>query len=529
MEVNLYKDAPSHCGVYIMKDKNGNVIYIGKAKNIKKRLASYFKGAENRYQISFLLNKIHNIEYILTNNEKEALLLENNLIKQYNPRYNIQLKDDKNYLCIKIDIKKDFPKIELVRKIGERDALYFGPYPSAKKIREIIFTLQQIFPLRHCNDRTFAKRTKPCLYFDMGQCIAPCVDKEQKKEQYKKILEGVILFLEGRSIKKIKKSLTEQMWSASQRQDFEKASLIRDIIFQIDQLMEKQGVQGTNLKSMDVLGVFDGNDYINISILFVRAGKLLNKKDFSLKKSFDIENTLSEFITSYYQKNVVLPEEIIVDIDLEDKNSIETFLREWKGANIKIKKPYDFQTKHLISIAKLNASSFTPQLSDGLLMLKNIFHLDKKPTRIECYDATHLYGKKNACVMVVYENYKFVKDNYRIFNVEEGFDDYKAIYTALRRRFQHKEWKFPDILLIDGGKGQLKVAEKVVNELMIKNIFIASIAKDEKNSIYISNRKNPINLKSDNVGLKLLMKIREEAHRFANSHLKRRLKEYFVE
>lgn len=529
MVVNFYQNAPSACGVYIMKDNENNVIYVGKAKNIKKRLVSYFNGAENRYQITYLLKKIKNIEYILTNSEKEALILENNLIKQYSPRYNIQLKDDKNYLCIKIDKKKDFPKIELVRKIDDKDALYFGPYPSSKKIREIIYSLQKIFPLRHCSDRSFQKRIKPCLYYHMNQCIAPCIDRDNKKEKYKKILDNVIFFLEGRSTKKIINILTKEMWAASKREDFEKAAFIRDTINQIDELVKKQGVQGTNLKSIDVIGFLDGPDYVNISLLFVRGGKLLNKKDFSLRKSLDLENTLSEFIISYYQKNVILPEEIIIDIDLDDKSSIETYLEDLKKINVKIKKPYDSQTRQLISIAKLNASSFTPQSTNGLLMLKNIFNLTKEPERIECYDATHLYGKKNACVMVVYENGNFVKHKYRIFNVEEGFDDYKALYTALKRRFNHKEWQFPDILLVDGGKGQLNVTKKVVDELKIKDIFIASIAKDEKNSIFVLNRKNPIVLKSDNPGLKILIKLREEAHRFANVHLKRRLKKYFVE
>ncbi len=529
MDTTLFCNIPSACGVYIMKDKESKVLYVGKAKNLKKRILTYFKGIENRYQVSFLLKNVKKIEYILTNNEKEALILENNLIKKYNPKYNIQLKDDKNYLCIKIDRKKDFPKIELVRKIDDKDALYFGPYPSAKKIREIISCIQKIFPLRHCSDKVFSKRTKPCLYFHINQCIAPCINRDEKRQAYNKILDNVISFLEGRYIKKVRKILIKEMWAASEREDFEKAAFIRDTISQIDELMKKQGVQGPNLKSLDVIGFFDGTDFVNISLLFVRAGKLINKKDFSIRKSFDTENTLSEFITSYYQKNVIFPEEIIIDMDLEEKNSIETYLKDIKKTNVKIKKPYDTQTRQLTAMANLNASSFSPQTSNGLLMLKNIFNLSKKPERIECFDATHLYGKKNACVMVVYENGDFFRDSYRIFNVKEGFDDYNALYSALKRRFNHIEWKYPDILLIDGGKGQLNIAKKVIDELKLKDIFIASIAKDEKNSIYILNRKNPLVLKSDNPGLKILVKLREEAHRFANRHLKRRLKKYFVE
>lgn len=524
------KEAPSTCGVYLMKDSEGNVIYVGKAKNIRKRLTSYFKTGEKRYQVNFLLKKLDKIEFFITNTEKEALILENNLIKKFNPKYNIQLKDDKNYLCIKIDIKKDFPKIELVRKADDKDALYFGPYPSAKKIREIISTLQKIFPLRHCSDKTFYRKTKPCIYLDIGQCIAPCVDGDKKKEEYKKILDNVILFLEGKATNKIKSLLKKKMWEASQRLDYEKAGFIRDIIFQIDELIKSQSVQSNKLKNIDVIGFFDAIDHFNVSMLFIRAGKLLHKKDFSIKKGIMQDTAISEFIMNYYSKNVVIPDEIIIEGDIENKDEIENYILETKNRRVKIRKPYDSQTKQLLEMAKLNAGNFSTKTHDGLVVLKNIFNLPKKPERIECYDATHFQGMKNACVMVVYENNEFAKENYRIFNIsKEGFDDYMALYETFIRRFNHKEWRYPDILVVDGGKGQLSVAKKVLDELKIDSVYPIAISKDEKNSIYIPGRKNPIVLQRENPGLKILIKLREEAHRFANMHLKRRLKKYFFD
>jgi len=530
MEKEFYRDAPQSCGVYLMKDREGNVIYVGKAKNLKKRLTSYFKNSEKRYQIGFLLRKLDHIEYIITNNEKEALILENNLIKKFNPRYNIQLKDDKNYLCIKIDIKKPFPKIEFVRCIDDRDALYFGPYPSAKKIREIISNLQKIFPLRRCNDTTFNKRTKPCLYFEMGQCIAPCVDKDNKKAEYKNILNNVVLFLEGTKTNKIKKLLKKEMWLASERQDFEKAAFIRDTLYDIDELLKSQGVQSGNLKNIDVIGTFDVIENMNISILYIRGGKLIHKKDFTLRKHVSKEESLEAFILSYYQGNVIIPDEIIVEEVIENKPEIEKILSNIKGKKVKIKTPYNKQTEQLMRMAKLNASSFSPQTQDSLVVIKNTLDLAKIPERIECYDATHLQGLRNACVMVVFENGSLAKEAYRIFNIsEEGFDDYKALYEALHRRFEHKEWKFPDIIVLDGGKGQLSVAKKALDDMNISGIFLMAIAKDERNSIYIIGRKNPLILKDNDSALKLLLKLRKEAHRFANMHLKRRLKKYFYE
>jgi excinuclease ABC subunit C len=530
MEKYFYKDAPQACGVYLMKDSDGNVIYVGKAKNLKKRLTSYFKNSEKRYQIGFLLKKVDHIEYIITNNEKEALILENNLIKKFNPRYNIQLKDDKNYLCIKIDMKKPFPKIEFVRRIEDKDALYFGPYPSARKIREIIANLHKIFPLRKCNETTFNKRTVPCLYFEMGQCIAPCIDKEHKKEEYKNILNNVILFLEGTKTNKIKNLLKKEMWLASERQDFEKAAFIRDTLYGIDEFLKSQGIQSSYLKNIDVIGTFDALDNLNVSILYIRGGKLIHKKDFTLKKPVSKEESLEAFIISYYQGNVIIPDEIIVEEIIENKQEIEQILSNIKGKKVKIKHPYNKQTEQLMRMAKLNASSFSPQSQDSLVVIKNTFGLPKIPERIECYDATHLHGLKNACVMVVFENGGLAKEAYRIFNIsEKGFDDYKALYEALRRRLEHKEWKFPDIIVLDGGKGQLSVGKKVLEDMNISDIFLMAIAKDEKNSIYIVGRKNPLILKDNNQGLKLLLKLREEAHRFANMHLKRRLKKYFYE
>lgn len=524
MEKDFYKIAPSSCGVYIMKDDRGNVIYVGKAKNIKKRLSSYFRKSEGRYQVEFLLRKLAQIDYILTNSEKEALILENNLIKKYTPKYNIQLKDDKNYLCIKIDTKKDFPKIEFVRKIDDKDALYFGPYPSAKIVRDVIINLQRLFPLRHCSDRTFQQKKKPCLYFHMGECIAPCINKE-KKDIYNGILRDVIQFLKGKVTKKIINTLKKEMENAAERQDFERAAFIRDTIFKAKKILEQQGVETFALKDIDVIGTFIVNENINVSMLYVRAGKLLSKRNFTIPQGLSIEDTLESFLLNFYQKAVVIPDEIIVGTKMANKKELELAIKEITGKTVYIKNPYNDNTKNMLSMANLNAASFNPVISDAVTLMQEIFKLPEKPNRIECFDATHLYGKLNLCAMSVYQDGELAKKEYRIFNIhKEGFDDYKALYEALLRRFSHKEWQFPEILVIDGGKGQLACAKKVLSELKIDKVYPIAISKDEKNSIYIGDRKNPIILKSNNEALKLLILLREEAHRFANVHLKKRLK-----
>jgi len=517
-------DAPKTAGVYLMKDAAGNVIYVGKAKHLKKRLSSYLNQKEKRYQISFLVSKISSVEFITTSNEKEALVLEDNLIKRYKPRYNIQLKDDKRYLCLMLDLSHDYPMFELVRKpLREKKVLLWGPYPSAKVIRGIIETIQKLFQLRRCSNKSFLKRKKPCIYFDMDLCKAPCVGLISK-EEYLNLTKGAIELVNGNNKKAIP-LLRKLMWQAAERAQFEKAAFYRDIIDNKIGLFETMGVVSHKLSNVDILGSFVIGEKTNICILFMRHGQVLHKKEFTVPSSFSLEDTLSHFISEYYQENAIPPEEIITETTLSDMVTLEQLLKSRFGRRIKIKAAKTEEEKRLIKTAALNAANYKKTGSDVLLKLQKIFSLEKLPERIECFDVAHMAGMQPVCAMTVMVEGELSKSDYRLFNFDEpSFDDYKTLYHALKRRFNHPEWKFPELLLIDGGKGQLSVAKRVLEELKISDVFPVAIAKDEGSSLFVYGRKNPVSLNKNDDAFKLLSLLREEAHRFANYQLRKRLR-----
>lgn len=517
-------DAPKTSGVYLMKDVAGNVIYIGKAKNLKNRLTSYLKQQEKRYHIPFLLKKIVSVEFISTLNEKEALILEENLIKKYKPKYNIQLKDDKRYMCLMLDLNHEFPKFELIRKPVKGDnVLLWGPYPSSKIIREIIATVHRLFPLRKCSDRIFLKRKKACLYYDMGQCKAPCIEKISRKE-YRKLVEGAVEVINGNS-KKVSSLLKKLMLEAAEKRDFEKAAFYRDVIQKKIGLFETMGVVSHKHNNIDIIGSSLLDDKTNICLLFMRHGRVLHKKEYTVQSSFSLEDTLSHFIMEYYKEGVVPPEEIITEMPIPDKDALEALLSERFKKKIKISVASDEDTLRLVKTASLNATTYKKTGSEAIDLLQSYLNLDKRPERIECFDVAHMMGMEPCCAMTVMINGELSKSDYRLFNFKEtSFDDYKTLYNTLIRRFRHREWPFPHILLIDGGKGHLAIAKKVIDEMNISEVFPIAITKDENYSLYLSGRKNPLILNKGDEALKLLSLLREEAHRFANYQLKKRLK-----
>lgn len=520
--------APNAPGVYLMKDEAGRIIYVGKAKNLKKRILTYFQNRDERYQIRFLMNKVKDIDYIITSNEKEALILEDNLVKEHKPRYNIQLKDDKSYLSLMINLNHAFPRLELTRKPKKDNAIFFGPYPSARTIRNIIDIILKIFPLRRCSDYAFLKRKKVCLYFHMGQCVAPCVGKITKNE-YKKLVDGAIAFVEGKK-RQTDPLLRKLMWTAANKNEFEKAAFLRDIINNKIGLFETQGIVTKDPSNKDIIGTFINGEKTNICVLFVRRGQLIHKTCYTVPTSPLVEDAITQFITAYYTEQVIPPEQIIVEHNLSDKQYLEDILKQRYDKKVRIVAVNNEENQRLLKIAILNASSYSGNTIDGLVELQKIFHLNNVPERIECFDVAHMMGKLPICAVTVMINGTLSKKDYRLFNFDESsHDDYKMLYFALLRRFSHKEWDYPQILMLDGGKGQLSVAKKVLEELHIVNVFPIAITKDEQNSIYICNRKNPIILDKSKDAFKILSKLREEAHRFANLQLKRRLKKQLNE
>lgn len=517
-------NAPNTAGVYLMKNSSNEVIYVGKAKNIRKRLASYLKHGEKRYQIRFLLNKLSSIEFITTSNEKEALILEDNLIKKYRPRYNIQLKDDKRYLCLMLDLNHEYPKFELTRKpVREKNVLLWGPYPSAKVIRGIIETVQKLFQLRRCSNKSFLLKKKPCIYYNMQQCAAPCC-RLISKEEYMRFINGAVELLNGNT-KKVVPLLKKLMLQASENEQFEKAAFYRDIINNKIGLFETMGVVSHKLNNVDILGSFSFGEKLNICLLFMRHGQVLHKKEFTVTLSLSPEETISQFVLEYYKVGVVAPEKILTEIKLPDVTTLEALLKSRFNKTVKIIAAKTEEERRLVKTASLNAANFVKTSSDVLQKLKKLFSLDKLPERIECFDVAHMMGKQPVCAMTVMVDGEVSKSDYRLFNFnEESYDDYKTLYQSLKRRFNHHEWRPPEILLIDGGKGQLSVAKKVLDELKINNVFLVAMTKDETPSLFVWGRKNPILLNKNDDAFKLLSLLREEAHRFANYQLRKRLK-----
>lgn len=519
-----YLIAPSTAGVYLMKDKADNVIYIGKAKHLKKRISSYLKEGEKRYQISFLVNKVASVEFISTSNEKEALILEDSLIKKFKPKYNIQLKDDKSYLCLMLNKNHDFPKFELIRRpIKTKNVVLWGPYPSAKVIKNIIETIQKLFPLRRCSDKAFLKAKKPCFYYYLEQCKAPCAGLISQCN-YSKLIEGATALINGKN-KSALPMLKNLMWVAAQRGEFEKAAFYRDIINNKIGLFETLGVVSYNFTNADIIGTFEIEEKTNICILFMRHGQIMHKQEFTVPYSLTLEDTLSQFITGYYRENVIPPDTIIIEIKLSDNKELEELLERRFNKKIRIITAKKEDELRLVKTASLNAANYKKGGAETLEKIKELFGLERPPHRIECFDVAHMMGMKPISAMTVMVDGELSKSDYRLFNFNESsFDDYQMLYKALKRRFSHMEWQYPDILLIDGGRGQLSVAAKVLSELQIKGVFPVAIAKDESTSLFIVGRKNPITINKGDDVFKLLSLLREEAHRFANYQLKKRLK-----
>lgn len=543
---------PSSPGCYIFYDDKGKVIYVGKANNLKNRIRSYFQKTDTRYHVRFLISKTQKIDYVVTNTEREALLLENTLIKQHKPRYNIRLKDDKNYLSLRIDPTEDFPRLTFVRKHKKDSALYFGPYHSASTIREVYKQLHFIVPLRRCSDNNFRNRTRPCIYYEIGTCMAPCVHLINKS-QYSQLVQQAILLLEGKT-DILEHELLEQIKQLSNELKFEQAKIVRDRLFALHKIMEPQKTLLFNQKhNMDVWGIYVSDNHLIIYILFYQAGKLIGSRYFS--QDIPLEIPLSEYLGSLiwetYTEKLPIPEEILIPVDIEEIHSLNELFESKTGRKVNITVPKRGEKEELIKLACKNAETkFLEEkeirTSKGVILqeIQRLFYLPRIPSRIECYDASTYQGENTVVGMVVFENGIPYKAHYRKFSIkkEESHDDYFALREALTRRFVDlKDIPFPDLLLIDGGKGHLHVALSVLNDLNIKEVSCVSIAKarnkpsrdltkSSQDRFFIPHRSNPIFIHpKTSPALLLLQQIRDEAHRFAIQYQrKKKLKSDFT-
>jgi len=528
-------------GVYLMKDRFGEIIYVGKARNLKKRLASYFtKPVQPDIKTSVLVKNIESFDTILTTSEKEALILESTLIKRHRPRYNVFLKDDKRYPSIRLNTSHPYPSLTIARKIKKDGSMYFGPFVSSTAVRRTLKMINKTFKLRKCKAGDFKTRTRPCLNSQMQRCLAPCCN-DVDQNIYREIVKEVILLLKGRTsdlIRKIKK----EMISAADNQNYETAASLRDKMFALENTVEKQIVVSADFIDRDVIGIACSYELSLITILIVRGGVLLGTRNFVFSETMSTDTeTIGTFIRQYYEKEPFIPKEILTPILLEDSALIEEYLKKIKGNKVSILWPRRGEKTRLLEMANRNANislkEHIASLSTDMEMLarlKKKIKINRLPERIECFDNSSISGKEPVAGMVVFEKGKPIKSSYRHYKIKtvSKHDDYAYMDEVLKRRYGkgEKSKPYPDLLVVDGGKGQLNIAVSVVKDLKIEGKFdIIGIAKkDEKrgevqDKIYKPGRLNPVNFGKEGHLLLFLQRVRDEAHRFAISfHRKRR-------
>lgn len=527
----ILKNLPAEPGVYLYKDANDTVIYVGKARVLKNRVRSYFHFSELNAKTKQLVSNIADIQYIVTGNELEALLLENNLIKQYKPKYNILLKDDKGYPYLRIDPAEAFPKLELARRMKFDGALYFGPYHGGGSARTIADIALELYPLRTCNyDFTKSTKIRPCLKYHIGRCPAPCVERDN--EQYRQNVDRIIDFLKGNQNNALD-ALKEKMERAAANLEFELAAEIRDKLKRADEILAKQKIVLDKDQNIDVISVILKDTYAVICSLYVRSGRLIGV--YTEEQSgveYDTENQLlTKYIIQHYTSGAVLPKEIVCAIEPEDKEITEKLISEANNKAVHITVSQRGKKHDLCFMAQRNAQerleksasslSYKEQrIHNGLQELQRVLGLKEPPYRLECFDISHIQGTDTVASMVVFSNGRPDKKEYRRFKIRQAQNnDFASMREVTTRRYtsgKNKQTgfeKMPDLIIIDGGKGQLSSAKQVLNELSL-NIPMIGLAK-RLEEIYIPGSSLPILLPLSSPALQILQAIRDEAHRFA--------------
>lgn len=539
------RQAETDPGVYLMKDASGKILYVGKAKNLKRRLASYFLNSSPAdIKTRTLLRRVIDFDTIITGSEKEALLLESNLIKRYRPRYNVILKDDKRYPVLRIDLSHPYPNLSIVRKIGKDSAVYFGPFSSAGAVRETLKFINKHFRLRKCKNREFSQRTRPCLHYQMDACYGPCC-LDVDPVFYRKIVDEVILFLKGRAPELIRE-IRRDMEVAVQKLAFEEAAQLRDRMQAVEMTLEKQRAVTKDMRDRDIITIASDDLLVIVNVLFIRGGYLQGSRNFEISETLsEPAELLSGVIRQFYSPGVPCPHEILTPLKPADSPLLEDWFRTERDQRVKIIHPQRGIKKQLLQMGRQNAEkALRERIADQtrrqtmMEALGRRLGLTRVPHRIECFDNSNLFGQSPVAGMVVFEEGQACRSLYRKFNIRTVGkpDDYASMEEILRRRFSHHpEWPFPDILLLDGGKGQLNIALDVIRRLKIEGRFaLAAIAKKEvergetQDKIYIPHRANPVNFGKDEAALLFLQRVRDEAHRFAISfHRQKRKKKAF--
>ena len=536
---------PRAPGVYLMKDAEGHILYIGKARDLKKRVASYFRDRGPKdLKTSLLIGKIADFDTILTNTEKEALILESNLIKRHRPRYNVILRDDKRYPCLRLSIKSPYPNLTIARKIEKDGALYFGPFPSAGAVRKTLKLIHKTFKIRKCKPSKPKPRQRPCLHYQMEHCLGPCSLPVDPAE-YVTAVNEVVLFLKGRTPELIR-SVRKQMTCAAAKEDFEAASVHRDRLFALERTLEKQVATTTDLKDRDVLGMARQGRAALMMVLFIRGGFLLGNRPFYLPETVVSDaDMITAFVKQYYEGAPFVPEEVLLPTRPEDKALLEDWLSDLKGKKVRIIMPRRGEKVRLVRMAEQNAVKGLKEKLDATIAEQALLDrvqrrlaLVRRPERIECFDLSNMAGTEGVGSMVVFEKGSAAPSAYRKYRIKfaPGRDDYAMLSEVLTRRYKKVDagQPLPDLLMVDGGKGQLNMAVAVLKALRLDGSFdLIGIAKKDpdrgetEDKVYKPGRKNPVSLKKDADVLLFLQRIRDEAHRSVITyHRKRRMTSY---
>lgn len=522
---------PDNPGVYLMKNQDGTIIYVGKAVNLKNRVRSYFRTLPpDALKTKALVRNIADFEYIIVDNEVEALVLECNLIKKYRPKYNISLKDDKTYPYLKIT-NEDYPRVIITRNYIKDGGKYFGPYPSVTVLRETLELLRSIFPFRVCKQRTFTN-DRPCLNYQIKRCYAPCCGKISK-EDYAQLIAKINDFFDGKH-EDLLADLTKQMNEAAENLHFEQAARLRDQIRGIKRAINDQKAVLSGNDDKDVLGLAMGANEVIVQIFFIRAGKIVGRENYALDAiDGGKAEILAAFIKQFYLDNQFIPPNILLEEELSEAEILQTWLSEKRGGKVQFTVPKRGQQKELVDLVVRNAEeellkkreralADSERLNDALAELQAALHLPRLPKRIECYDISNTQGTESVASMVVFVDGKAKKDQYRKFRIKTviGPNDFASMNEVLLRRLGHMDTdvKFakdnPDLIIVDGGKGQLAFALKALAEMEHNDIPIAGLAKKEE-ILFLPNEDEGVYLPRDSQALYLVQRIRDEAHRFA--------------
>ncbi len=535
---------PTQPGVYLMKGETGDVLYIGKAVNLRSRVRSYFHvSAIHPAKVQHLVWSIADVDFIVTDSELEALILESNLIKKYRPRFNVRLKDDKRYPYIKVTWQEDFPRVQIVRRIKRDGARYFGPYTPSSAVRQTLELLRRIFPYLTCNRKITGTDDRACLYYHIKRCLGPCIGAVSK-EEYRDMMSQVCLFLQGKG-EEIISSLQRQMESAAQAMEFERAANLRDQIQAIEQVIERQRVVSSSMDDQDAIAFARRDGETCVQVFFIRGGKLVGREYFLMDGAEDVaaQEILASFIKQFYDHAAYVPPEILLPANVDEARVIEQWLRDKRGTKVVLRVPRRGAKRELVAMVLENAAQTLDHLmakeqlekdraEAALGDLQAHLCLGATPLRIEAYDISNIQGAVATGSMVVFVEGIPAKSQYRRFRIRtvEQPDDYAMMQEVLRRRFRRailKEtgaentWtQLPDLVVIDGGKGQLNAALEVMNEYGLEGVPVVGLAK-AREEIFKPGEPDPVNLPLDSPGLLLMQHVRDEAHRFAISYHQR--------